>query len=249
MIKSILRKAGILSSGNESRAYPEDVSPADIGLIESVANYTMTSFDRRLSLINAIDYILENKINGDIVECGVWKGGSMLLAAKRMFQNNCLDKKFYLYDTYNGMSEPTANDIQYDGKDANELLKLNKKDENNMMWCYAPIEHVKNLMKESNYPFDKFLFVKGKVEDTIPQTIPDKISLLRLDTDFYESTKHELEHLFPLLSPGGILIIDDYGHWQGARKAVDNYFSMNNIPIYMSRVDYTGRIAVKQAQM
>ena len=68
---------------------------------------------------------------------------------------------------------------------------------------------------------------------------------MRLDTDWYESTKHELTHLFPLLSSGGVIIIDDYGHWQGAKKAVDEYFEENNIKILLNRIDYTGRVGIK----
>jgi hypothetical protein len=89
--------------------------------------------------------------------------------------------------------------------------------------------------------------VKGKVEDTVPKNAPEKIALLRLDTDWYESTRHELVHLFPRLLPGGVLIIDDYGHWQGARKAVDEYIAGNQVKILLNRVDYTGRIGVKIA--
>jgi O-methyltransferase len=83
------------------------------------------------------------------------------------------------------------------------------------------------------------------VEDTIPNNIPEKIAILRLDTDWYESTRHELVHLFPRLSPYGVLIIDDYGCWQGAKKAVDEYISENNLRIFLSRIDSTGRIAIK----
>jgi O-methyltransferase len=89
--------------------------------------------------------------------------------------------------------------------------------------------------------------VKGKVEDTVPKNAPEKIALLRLDTDWYESTRRELVHLFPRLVPGGVLIIDDYGHWQGARKAVDEYIAGNQVKILLNRVDYTGRIGVKIA--
>jgi O-methyltransferase len=85
----------------------------------------------------------------------------------------------------------------------------------------------------------------GKVEDTFPKDTPDKIAILRLDTDWYESTRHELIHLYPKLSIGGVLIIDDYGHWEGARKAVDEYINDNTLRILLNRIDYTGRIAVK----
>jgi O-methyltransferase len=104
---------------------------------------------------------------------------------------------------------------------------------------------VQTNMKQTNYPFSKIHFVQGKVEQTIPETIPSSIALLRLDTDWYESTYHELVHLFPKLVTGGVLIIDDYGHWQGARKAVDQYFAEQKTPILLNRIDYTGRIAIK----
>ena len=72
--------------------------------------------------------------------------------------------------------------------------------------------------------------------------MPERIALLRIDTDWYESTRHELVHLYPRLSPGGVLIIDDYGHWQGARKAVDEYFQAG---LFLNHIDYTGRLAIK----
>lgn len=101
-------------------------------------------------------------------------------------------------------------------------------------------------MKQTGYSFNNIVFIKGKVEDTlIKEAQPEKISLLRLDTDWYESTKAELEHLFPKLEKEGVLVIDDYGHWQGARKAVDEYFSKNKINILLNRVDYTCRMGIK----
>jgi hypothetical protein len=83
------------------------------------------------------------------------------------------------------------------------------------------------------------------VEETIPQHAPEQISVLRLDTDWYSSTKHELMHLFPRLSKNGVLIIDDYGHWAGARKAVDEYFADQTIQPLLNRIDQTGRACIK----
>jgi hypothetical protein len=104
---------------------------------------------------------------------------------------------------------------------------------------------VKNVLYGTGYPVHKIHFVQGRVEETIPACAPDPISLLRLDTDWYASTKHELVHLFPRLSHGGVIIIDDYGHWKGSREACDEYFRSNGIPILLNRIDYTGRIALK----
>jgi O-methyltransferase len=85
--------------------------------------------------------------------------------------------------------------------------------------------------------------VKGKVEDTIPANIPERIALLRLDTDFYRSTRHELEHLYPRLERGGVLIIDDYGAYVGARQATDEYFASR--PFLLNRIDEHVRCGVK----
>jgi O-methyltransferase len=106
-------------------------------------------------------------------------------------------------------------------------------------------EQVKEALRTSGYPEDRLHFVKGPVEQTLPAGAPEQLALLRLDTDWYESTKHELEHLYPRLTDGGVLIIDDYGHWEGARRAVDEYFEQSGKPLLLNRIDYTGRIAVK----
>jgi hypothetical protein len=104
---------------------------------------------------------------------------------------------------------------------------------------------VKQAVYSTGYNRDKFHFVQGMVEDTLPEKAPEQIALLRLDTDWYESTRHELIHLFPRLSRGGVLIIDDYGDWEGARKAVDEYIAQHNVAILLNRIDHTGRIGVK----
>lgn len=137
-------------------------------------------------------------------------------------------RDLYLYDTFDGMSEPTENDIAPSGQKAELLLKNLAKDEQNHIWAFAPIDKVRSNVESVGYPAEKIKFVKGKVEDTIPGTMPEKIALLRLDTDWYESTKHELLHLYTLLVSGGVLILDDYGYWAGARKAVDEFFETLN---------------------
>lgn len=207
--------------------------------------YTMTSLARMYSVYKATQYIIKNQIPGDIVECGVWKGGSMMVSALTLKNLGNKEKKIFLYDTYEGMSEPTKKDIALTSKvDVQKKWKNSqKKDQND--WCYSSLKEVKKNLSLTGYPQDKLTFAKGKVEETIPRTIPEKISLLRLDTDWYESTYHELVHLFPRLSSGGILIIDDYGYWKGAKEAVDKYFKEQRIPVFLNRIDYTGRLVIK----
>lgn len=222
----------------------EDLSEEDQGIARRVQPYTMTSPQRVAALIAAVRYIEHRQLPGSIVECGVWKGGSCMAAALTLLAKNSSKRDLYLYDTFEGMSEPTEHDkVISTGASAKHLLDTNTKDKS--IWAAAGIEEVRRNVTSTGYPADKFHFVQGKVEDTIPQTLPDRIAILRLDTDWYESTAHELHHLFPLLEPGGVLIIDDYGHWDGARKAVDEYFASSDRAILLNRIDYTGRIAIK----
>lgn len=213
-------------------------------IMERVKPYTMTSDQRLAALCDAIEYVVHRGIPGSIVECGVWKGGSSMAAAECLSSLDDTGRDIYLYDTFEGMSEPTEADKEIDsGKSAGEMMASSTRED--LVWAYSSLEEVKKNLSTVRYPQNKIHFVKGKVEDTIPATIPDQIALLRLDTDWYESTKHELEHLFPLLSPGGVLIIDDYGHWDGARRAVDEYFSASGRRVLLSRIDYTGRMTLK----
>lgn len=229
--------------GIDEKKFP-DFNKNDLALISFVQPYTMTSPERMFSLINSIEYITANKVEGDVVECGVWRGGSSMIMAKKMLDLNENQRHIYMYDTYDGMSEPTEDDLQHDGQVAEQMLNTSDK-EKDQIWCYSALDEVKNNMKKTGFDFEKIHFIQGKVEDTIPNVLPKKIAILRLDTDWYGSTKHEMEHLFPLLVKGGVLIIDDYGHWQGARKAIDEYLAANNITILLNRIDYTGRIGIK----
>jgi hypothetical protein len=222
-----------------------DFEPAFVEQLSRCKPFTMTSEERLYALFKAVEYIVANTIEGSIVECGVWRGGSTMCALLELKHMNTTTYPVYLYDTFDGMSEPTEKDRDLSGKDARKLLNQSEKTTEDIMWCYAPLEDVQKNIQSTGYPMDRVTFVKGKVEDTIPQTIPDKIAILRLDTDWYESTYHELTHLFPKLVPGGVLIIDDYGHWKGAREAVDQYFREHHIRMLLNRIDYTGRIGIK----
>jgi len=208
--------------------------------------YTMTSIERMYGLYGAVKYIIENDLKGDFVECGVWKGGSSMLIAQMLKKRDVTDRKIYLYDTFEGMSEPTELDFSYDNESAKGQLDSSSKENQDSVWCYASLGEVESNMRRTLYPIENIVPIKGKVEDTIPnQFHSNGIALLRLDTDWYESTRHELIHLYPSLVIKGVIIIDDYGHWEGCRKAVDEYFDEKKIKILLSRLDYTGRIGVK----
>ncbi|MCY7309439.1 MAG: TylF/MycF family methyltransferase [Chitinophagaceae bacterium] len=207
---------------------------------KKVKDFTLVPVERRYSLYQTVNYIIKNNLEGDLVECGVWKGGSSMLMAYTLLEAGISNRKIYLYDTFEGMTKPG----EMDGQEEKDQWDRGKVTDTLNNMCYSPIEEVKANMNKTGYPVENIVLVKGKVEETVPGTIPSKISLLRLDTDWYESTKHELIHLYPLLEKHGVLIVDDYGAWQGARKATDEYFT--SIPnTFLGRIDYTGRIVIK----
>jgi len=226
---------------------PPDISEEHWSIVRAVRRYTMTSPERICAVLDAVQFVVRNEIPGSIVECGVWKGGSMMAAALALLRLSAASRDLYLFDTFEGMPKPEVGDADYKGRAASRFFQRLQTGANSSSWCAASLEEVQKTMDLTGYDRNRVHFVKGLVEKTIPQHAPDSIALLRLDTDWYESTKHELEHLFPRLSKNGILIIDDYGHWRGARKAVDEYFSQNKKSIFLSRVDYAGRAAIKLA--
>lgn len=222
----------------------EELDPGFIELAKVCTRYSLTGTLRLYALHKAMAYVSKRKIPGSFVECGVWKGGSSMMAAMSLMNLGDTSKDLYLYDTFEGMSPPSEFDKDRDGVAAGDKLKVRGYADFSD-WCRAGIDEVARNMKLTGYPEDKIHLIAGKVEDTLPGTSPKEISVLRLDTDWYESSKHELIHLYPLLSPGGVLIIDDYGHWQGCRRAVDEYFSeMVEFPL-LSRVDYSCRVGIK----
>lgn len=223
-----------------------DTEPEFHELVERVRTFTMTSFERMYALYKALEYIEQARIPGDIVECGVWRGGSMMLAAYKLLALGRSDRNLYLFDTYEGLPKPDEiKDIDLWGNRAIDGWLPMKTSEEGSHWAKASIEDVQANMQSTGYPYGRIHFVKGMVERTIPDSAPKGIALLRLDTDWYASTKHEMEHLFPRLSSNGILILDDYGHLKGARRAVDDYLAEQKLPLLLNRIDYTGRLIVK----
>ncbi len=211
-----------------------------LAIYRKIEKFTLVPFERCYALYQSVNYIIKNNIEGDFVECGVWKGGSCMLVAYTLLQAGVTNRNIYLYDTFAGMTKPG----EQDGKEEKEEWSRGIVSDSMNMMSYAPMGEVKANMSATGYPSSNIVMIKGRVEDTIPETAPSKIVLLRLDTDWYASTLHELKHLYPLVADKGILIIDDYGSWQGSRKAVDEYFS-DVSHIFLSRIDYAGRIVIK----
>lgn len=231
-------------AGRLQRSHP-DLEPAFGDLHSRCAQYTMTSVERMYALWKAIRHLEAQGVQGDFVECGVWRGGSSMLAALTLVALGDSARELHLYDTFEGMSAPTDHDVSLGGLSAAENWDRIRSDRDDPVLAYAPLDDVRRNMASTGFPAERIHFVQGKVEDTIPGHIPERIALLRLDTDWYESTKHELEHLWPRLVPGGILIIDDYGDWIGARRAVDEFFAGRADAPLLIRVDTTGRVGTK----
>jgi hypothetical protein len=223
-----------------------DFEPWHKEIIRRVQPFTMTGIPRSAALVHAICHLSRNQVHGAITECGVWRGGSMMAVALTLLHLGDTGRDLWLYDTFEGMTPPAENDVSHDGQAAATVFEQRRAQ--GKSWCDAGLEEVKRNLLATGYPAERLKFVRGKVEDTLPASLPAEIALLRLDTDWYESTRHELRHLFPRLAPHGVLIVDDYGHWRGSRKAVDEYFAQTRPPFYLHRSDYTGRMLVGRTQ-
>jgi O-methyltransferase len=246
LIKSLIRRAGYelrpVEVPASLRELNPDVTEREWEIYSAVRSFTMLSLERVLANVRAVDYVIANGIPGDIVECGVWRGGSSMAMVLALGSEQ---RKIWMYDTFAGMTAPTDADQSNQGDKASALMdaaRLHEDPNKSLVLAFASLPDVQTNLRQTGYPMDLVRFIEGPVEDTIPANIPDAIALARIDTDWYESTKHELIHLYPRLSPNGILIIDDYGHWEGARKAVDEYFEGK---LFLNRIDYTGRLGVK----
>jgi O-methyltransferase len=225
-----------------SGSSPADFEDEYCAVIEAVRPFTMTGNDKLHALITATKYIHEHEIPGDVVECGFWRGGSMHAVARILDAAGSHSRNLYLFDTFAGMPSPTKKDRRLYGRSAAALLAKNAKDKT--IWAYASLDEVKAGFETVPYPAERIHFVKGKVEDTVPANAPDQIALLRLDTDWYESTRHELEHLYDRLVSGGVLILDDYGWWKGSREATDEFLRKTGEKLLLIRAG-TARVAVK----
>ena len=247
-MKHFVRKVTRRLRPNRTAKTKDAIDFQDQQIIDRVSPYTMTGPLRIEALLKSVRYVIARSIPGALVECGVWRGGSVLAMIHQLQALGVTDRDIYLYDTFEGMTEPTEKDTSsYDPP----ALETWQHDSSHGVKSWANLfnseifneSDVVALIRETGYPQERLHFVKGRVEDTIPGVKPDAIAVLRLDTDWYESTRHELIHLYPLLQMGGVLIIDDYGHWDGARIAVDEYFGES--PLLLHRIDYTGRSAIK----
>jgi hypothetical protein len=202
----------------------------------------MTAHEKLFALILATRHIVDHEVPGAIVECGVWRGGSMQAVAHTLLARGVTDRDLHLFDTFEGMPEPSEKDRRFDGTPAAELLATREKTAK--VWAIASLEDVQAGMAETGYPAERIHLHPGLVQDTIPASAPERIAILRLDTDWHDSTRHELEHLYDRVPSGGVIVFDDYGFWQGAREAVDEFLARTGEELLLVPIA-SGRIAVK----
>ena len=222
---------------------PVEASKEQVAILQRVKPYTMTSAERVWATMQAAQHVARARVPGAFVECGAWRGGSSMAAALQFLLEDQA-RELFIFDTFAGMTKPDDIDSR-EGQPAITEWDKHQTDTHNE-WCYASKGDVARNLQDTGYPPDLIHLVEGDVSETLLKTenLPDQIAVLRLDTDWYASTKVELEALYPRLSIGGVLILDDYGWWDGARRAVEEYFANRPRPM-LSYTDVTGRVGVR----
>lgn len=255
MVKKLI-KAALLPLGYEIRKLegPAEAQPTPFEAsfqqaAERVRPYTMLSQARLYSLFRQAVYCEENGITGAFVECGVWKGGAVALMAMANLTYGKTRRDIHLFDAFDNICEP---DQAVDGERAvAETQKWAKKGNANgrlvpldgfydQFGGAGTLEGNRELLENNvGYEAVRLHFHKGWFQDTLPADAKDidKIAILRIDGDWYASTKVCLDFLFEKVVRGGFIIIDDYGAYEGCRKAVDEFFAARNLHLFMNQID------------
>lgn len=197
--------------------------------------YTSASTERIMNVIDSVQYIVNNEIPGDLCEMGVWYGGLPMAMAMTLNELGDATRRIHLYDTFHGMTEAGPNDLDAWGKHAN--------DQWNQVACLNSLEAVQSNMALTDYPASKISYHIGDVRKTLKGKKPKEFALLRIDLDWYELVQCALVNCYGRVASGGIVIIDDYGHWQGAKKATDEF--IHGRLVELREVDYTARFWAK----
>lgn len=203
--------------------------------LRRIAGYTMTKYDRSIVLSNLVKHMEDRSIPGALVECGVWRGGSSGIMALSNLRWGRVRRPLVLFDTWGDWPNPTEDDTrQWAELVEGRLVKADN------TGAYEACRHL--LEEVVGYPAEAIVYHRGLFEMTLPMAgRMGSIAVLRLDCDWYDSVRLCLEHLAPLVSPGGVVLIDDYGYCEGARKAVDEYIAAHTPTVFLHYVDYTCR--------
>jgi hypothetical protein len=208
------------------------ISSEDFSLLyRQIRPYTMCGNARLRQLYLAVHYVYAHNVIGDVVECGTARGGSACLMGLTLKQLHAR-RLLWVFDTFEGIPAPTKDDPDF------EIAKLYTGS------FRGSLDEVNRLFQSHDIS-GQCRLIKGRFQETLPGCNIQKIALLHIDGDWYESVKTCLDHLYDRVSPGGIIQIDDYGHWKGARKAVDEFLGKRSINPHLRWVDYTGRQMIK----
>ena len=192
MIRSAVRRLGFRTSRPAAESRPPDLEPEFWPLHEACRHATMTSTERLYALYEAVEYAVRHNVPGDFVECGVWRGGSVMMMALAL-QKFGATRTIHCFDTFEGMPAPTVADVRHEtGESAASILSRTRRREDDHMWAVAALDLVKRNVESTGYPRGLVAYHQGRVEDTLPARAPESIALLRLDTDWYESTRQEV---------------------------------------------------------
>ncbi len=219
-----------------------------VNIIHTCNNYnfnTSTIYDLWINYFS-LKRIINNSVKGDIVECGVWKGISLVFFQKILNFYKIEEKKIYGYDTFEGFPEPSEKDITIENIPMRQRYENSKLKNDSSNWNYCSLEDVKKNFQINQIETKNLELIKGKVENTLQnkKNIPKQISILKLDTCLYDSTKIELEILFSRLQTGGILIVDNYANYYGVRDAVKEFFINKNFKLKFDKL--SGQIIVNK---
>lgn len=197
-----------------------------VRLVHRVRPYTAL-FPLRLCALYRLSREIDRlSVPGDVVECGVYNGGSAALMASNCTRSP-LDRKIWLFDSFQGLPQPT----EKDGQKAQACC----------WWCHGDLSKVEEVFEKLSIPETRTRIVKGWFHDTFPSVDIQDIALLHIDADWYESVKLCFERFYDSVRPGGFIVIDDYGHWEGARRATNEFLETRGINARLTKVDYTGR--------
>jgi O-methyltransferase len=225
------------------------MEPEALTALDSVSGRTMADELQQYAAYSAGRHVATAGIPGAIVECGVWRGGCSMLMMRGLIDAGDTTRDVWLYDTFGGMTPPDERDsFLADGSAAQAMLAASPKLGATLVdwtvWCVADEGDVIAGISQTGYPQDLVRLVRGPVEETLLTHVPEQIAIARLDTDWYSSTEKELATLYDRISPGGVLILDDYDDWSGARQAVDDFFKARGESPFLVRAGF-GRIHIK----
>lgn len=231
---------------SDARVPLHDLTAFERAVYHEVAGKVCQSPEAFAQLSRAVRYLVDQEIHGNFVECGVFQGASIICMV-RTLQAMGRQRSIWLYDTFEGMPRPEPIDRFHSAREGEDIARWESCQRGSGSdWVRASLEDVRANIEPLGY-LGVIQYVKGMVEETIPGpgTAPGPIALLRLDTDFYSSTKHELVHLYPRVVSGGVVIIDDYGAFRGSQKAVDEYIKEQGLKVLLARIDEHVRMWVK----